>query len=104
MALRSDDGGLEMAVADSGVGIAAEDLDEVMQPFRQARHGEQSREGTGLGLSLTKAFVELHGGRLEIESARGQGTTVRLSLPPERVLEEQAPLQRDDSLPKAASA
>jgi light-regulated signal transduction histidine kinase (bacteriophytochrome) len=59
-----------------------------MEPFRQvdsrlARH----YEGTGLGLPLAKAFAELHGGQLLLESARGRGTIARVILPPERVLE-----------------
>ena len=85
-----NDGGLEVVIADSGIGIAPEDLDEIMEPFRQARHGAQTRDGTGLGLSLSKAFVELHGGKLLVESCVGVGTTVRVQLPKEHVLPQSA--------------
>ena len=92
-AVVKEDGGLQLTVADNGVGIDPEDLERIMEPFRQARHGRQTRDGTGLGLPLTKAFIELHGGRIDIESAQGAGTTVRLTLPPERVLAEEPPLE-----------
>ena len=90
-ARRRNCGGLELVIADSGVGIAPEDLDRIMEPFRQARHGAQTRDGTGLGLSLSKAFVELHDGTLLVESSLGVGTTVRVQIPSERVLPQVAP-------------
>ena len=74
--------GLTIAVSDSGIGIASEDLERVLEPFSQIENIYCRRhEGTGLGLTLTKALVELHGGRLELESALGEGTTVRLRFP-----------------------
>jgi signal transduction histidine kinase len=80
-------GGLAIKVADSGIGIAADDLPLLFTPFTQL-DGKLSRkyEGTGLGLSLTKGLVELHGGSVGIESAPGQGTTVTLNFPPDRVV------------------
>ncbi len=71
-----------LGVADDGVGISQEDLQRLGRPFEQAA-GAYAREceGTGLGLSLVRSFVEMHGGRLEIESALGEGTTVRVFLP-----------------------
>ncbi|HVM79379.1 MAG TPA: ATP-binding protein [Stellaceae bacterium] len=80
-------GGFAIAVSDTGIGIAREHLAIVLEPFGQVRHVEGERaqpHGTGLGLPLSKALVELHGGKLEIESAPGRGTTIRLRLPPER--------------------
>jgi len=74
-------------IKDTGIGIAPDDLNKVLQPFGQA--GDimtRKHQGTGLGLPLTKALVELHGGRLQIESALGQGTSVRIVFPPERTV------------------
>ncbi len=71
-----------LGVADDGVGIGEEDLKRLGNPFEQAAGAyTREHEGTGLGLSLVRSFVEMHGGRLEIESALGQGTTVRAFLP-----------------------
>ncbi|HYI70900.1 MAG TPA: ATP-binding protein [Skermanella sp.] len=80
-------GDLALHVQDTGIGIAAEALDLVMEPFRQA-NGSFSREyeGTGLGLTISKNFVELHGGRLAIESEVGVGTMVSVILPAFRVM------------------
>jgi PAS domain S-box-containing protein len=73
---------LFIAVRDTGIGIAPEQMSKVMTPFGQA-DGAHNREhkGTGLGLSLSKALVELHGGVLELESVLGEGTTVSIRLP-----------------------
>ncbi len=69
-------------VTDTGTGIHADDLKRVMEPFAQARRDAMlSHEGTGLGLSLAKRLVEVHGGTLAIESEVGVGTTVRLMFP-----------------------
>ena len=87
----TDDGGIALQVSDTGVGIDPEDIDRVMAPFEQIKeHPGLAQEGTGLGVFLTKALTEMHGGRLEIESAHGKGTIVTVSLPPERTLEELA--------------
>jgi signal transduction histidine kinase len=85
------DGALRLAVADNGIGMKPEDIPRALIPFVQleGRQGPRS-EGAGLGLPLAKRLVELHGGRFEIESALGQGTTVTLCLPRERVLSEPA--------------
>ncbi len=84
---RRDDGRLVLAVADTGVGMAKEDIPRALKRFEQL-HGSLSRpaEGTGLGLPLVAALVELHGGTIEIDSELGAGTTVRVILPAERVL------------------
>ena len=79
-------GGLQVRISDTGIGIAPEDIDRVMQPFVQLENHLQRRyEGTGLGLSLVKAMVELHGGSFRLLSEAGFGTTAVVTLPPERV-------------------
>ncbi|MBV9904918.1 MAG: PAS domain-containing sensor histidine kinase [Alphaproteobacteria bacterium] len=77
-----DERGIELSVADSGVGISAKDLERLGKPFEQVE-GEATRakEGTGLGLALVKAFAIMHGGEATIESVLGEGTTVRVRLP-----------------------
>jgi signal transduction histidine kinase len=79
------DGMVEVSVADTGPGIAREDHEQIFEEFQQARgfsHG--SREGTGLGLTLSRQFIELHGGRLWVESEQGAGSTFRFTLPLEQ--------------------
>jgi signal transduction histidine kinase len=77
---RLDDGQVAIAVADTGPGIAAEDLGTIFEEFEQAGDGKQA-EGTGLGLPLSRRLVELHGGRLWVESEVGKGSTFTLTLP-----------------------
>ncbi|HVY34874.1 MAG TPA: HAMP domain-containing sensor histidine kinase [Caulobacteraceae bacterium] len=81
LTLGAQDGALELVVADSGVGIAAEDLKRLGQPFQQAGDAGQRAKGAGLGLSLVRAFAELHGGQMIIESALGRGTSVTVRIP-----------------------
>lgn len=69
-----------VAVEDSGQGIAPERLAQAFETFSQLQD-DQAREGNGLGLALSKRFVELHGGTMGIESVPGQGTVVRFTLP-----------------------
>ena len=80
------EGGVALVVEDSGIGMAPETIAAALEPFRQL-DGSLARkfEGAGLGLSITKALVELHGGRLAIASAVGAGTTVTMTLPASRV-------------------
>ena len=75
------DGVLELVVADTGVGISPEDLERLGRPYEQAGGAEQRSRGTGLGLSLVRAFAKLHGGEMVIESRLGAGTTVSVRLP-----------------------
>jgi signal transduction histidine kinase len=76
------DGGVRLSVVDTGIGMDQDEIGLALQPFRQLENAlTKSHEGTGLGLPLAKRLVELHGGRLEIESARGQGTVVHVLLP-----------------------
>ena len=78
--------GLSIQVADTGVGIDNENLQRVMEPFTQADSGfSRKHEGTGLGLPLSRALVELHGGSLWIESELGVGTVVTVRLPSSRI-------------------
>jgi signal transduction histidine kinase len=80
------DGMVEVAVADNGPGIAAEDQALIFEEFMQARADSgKRREGTGLGLPLSRRFIELHGGRLWVESVEGGRTTFRFTLPVEPV-------------------
>ena len=80
---RRDGEAVELAVRDSGRGMSAEEIEEAVAPFQQARSlsGSEKLQGTGLGLSIVKALAELHGGALEIRSAPGAGTTVAVRLP-----------------------
>jgi len=81
------DGGLRIAVSDTGIGIAPHDLAKALQPFGQIdSRMTRKYQGTGLGLPLTKSMIELHGGSLQLESAVGRGTTAILWLPPSRLI------------------
>jgi len=72
---------LELIVADTGVGISQDDLQRLGRPFEQAGDAEQRAAGSGLGLSLVRAFARLHGGEMWVESAMGEGTAVTVRLP-----------------------
>jgi signal transduction histidine kinase len=74
-------GEVTVSVADSGPGIAAEDLERIFEEFQQTEAGARQREGTGLGLALSKRFVEMHGGRIWCDSEVGKGSTFRFTLP-----------------------
>lgn len=88
------DGGLEVRVADSGIGIAREDLERVFQPFVQLDSSLSRRyQGSGLGLFLSRALAQAHGGTLTLESEPGKGTTALLRLPPSRVVRRVAAAQ-----------
>jgi signal transduction histidine kinase len=83
--------GLSITVADTGVGIAPEDIDRVLEAFEQVDSSLSRRhQGTGLGLPLVRAMVELHGGTLELKSALGLGTKARITFPPVRVVHHSA--------------
>jgi signal transduction histidine kinase len=77
---RLRDGMVEVAVADTGPGIAPDDLERIFEEFDQGS-GAGAEGGTGLGLPLSRKFVELHGGRLWVESSVGAGSTFRFTLP-----------------------
>jgi signal transduction histidine kinase len=75
------DGTTQVSVTDTGVGIAAEDLDAVFEEFRQVGPSVKMVEGTGLGLAISRKFIELHGGRIWVTSTPGVGSTFAFTLP-----------------------
>ena len=75
-------GGVQVSVTDTGIGISAEDQKLIFEEFRQVGTKDQNKlEGTGLGLTLAKKFVELHGGRIWVHSEVGRGSTFTFTLP-----------------------
>jgi signal transduction histidine kinase len=74
-------GEVRVSVADTGPGIAPEDVDRIFEEFQQTDAGVEQREGTGLGLALSKRLVELHGGRIWVDSEPGKGSTFVFTLP-----------------------
>jgi two-component system, cell cycle sensor histidine kinase PleC len=86
-ALRTAEGALLVAVSDTGLGMAPHEIKIALTPFGQIQNAHSRKHaGTGLGLPLAKAMMEMHGGTLRVASAPGQGTTVSLLFPPERVV------------------
>jgi two-component system, NtrC family, sensor kinase len=75
------DGEVRVSVSDSGPGIAPEDQARIFEEFQQAAAGKEQREGTGLGLALSRRLVELHGGRIWVDSELGKGSTFVFTLP-----------------------
>ena len=81
----SSDGVVEISVSDTGIGIAPQDQETIFEEFRQVGTDyAQKREGTGLGLTLTRKFVELHGGKIWVESELGRGSRFIFTLPIDR--------------------
>ena len=79
---RQADGSVEISVSDTGIGISPEDQAKIFEEFRQVGGDyAHKREGTGLGLTLAKKFVELHGGRIWVESEAGKGSKFTFTLP-----------------------
>ena len=77
-----ENGDVELAVSDTGIGIPAEKLEEVMEPFRQVDESTARQHGgTGLGLPITRSLAELHGGTFHLTSALGRGTVATIVLP-----------------------
>jgi signal transduction histidine kinase len=75
------DGMVEISVSDTGVGIAPEDQEAIFEEFRQVGTAAKKVEGTGLGLALSRKFVELHGGRIWVTSQVGVGSTFTFTIP-----------------------
>ena len=71
----------EVSVADTGIGIAPADQDAIFEEFRQVGTSDKKAEGTGLGLALSRKFIELHGGRIWVKSEVGMGSTFTFTLP-----------------------
>lgn len=79
-------GGVEIAISDTGIGIAADEVSNALAPFGRVKAGlAMRRNGTGLGLTLAKSLTELHGGEMRIDSVKGSGTTIRVRWPRDRV-------------------
>ena len=80
--------GMTIHIADTGVGIPGSDIAGVLRPYRSSRSvKDHQHEGTGLGLPISKALMEMHDGQLTIDSTPGVGTTVCLTLPLERLMD-----------------
>ncbi len=81
------DGGMRIIVADTGIGMNPEDITKAMSPYGQIdSRVSRKHEGTGLGLPISHSLARLHDGELEVQSKPGQGTSITLILPPQRVL------------------
>jgi len=89
---------LQVAISDTGVGISPEDQKMIFEEFRQVSEKDgQAREGTGLGLTLTKKFVEMHGGEISVASEVGKGSSFRFFLPLTQVEEHQVENNTEDT-------
>jgi signal transduction histidine kinase len=78
---RAVDGSIEVSVSDTGVGIAPEDQEAIFEEFRQVGTADKKVEGTGLGLALSRKFIELHGGRIWVTSQVEVGSTFTFTIP-----------------------
>jgi len=86
---------LEIRVSDSGIGISEADLPHIFDRFFQAK--ESSQGGTGIGLALSQAYVEIMGGQISVRSQKNQGSTFSVLLPYREVISSHQPLQEDDT-------
>lgn len=95
-----DDGRMRIVVQDYGVGIPEDKIKQAMEPFGQVSDKAENshQRGTGLGLPLAKAMVELHGGVLELESALGKGTKVMVYIPYDRILQNKTKKESTESV------
>ena len=84
IAVRQDGGDASIAVTDEGIGISQEDLPHIFEPFRRAASVESTIAGVGLGLSISRRLVRAHGGRLDVASVVGKGSTFTIRLPTQR--------------------
>jgi signal transduction histidine kinase len=92
-----------IAVRDTGIGIAPEDQERIFDEFRQVSGDTGKQEGTGLGLALTRRFVELHGGSIRVESRVGEGSTFTVTLPLRRSPAGE-PVGAESALPDPSAA
>jgi signal transduction histidine kinase len=95
------DGSVEVSVTDTGIGIAPEDQEAVFEEFRQVGTTDKKVEGTGLGLTLCRKFIELHGGKIWVQSQVGEGSTFTFTIPMRRS-ESGVALIRDVTSPGVA--
>jgi signal transduction histidine kinase len=72
---------VEVSVTDHGVGIAAKELPNLFERFRQIDRDRMEQQGLGLGLAIAREYVQLHGGDISVESTPGQGSTFTIRLP-----------------------
>ncbi len=90
----SADGGQFISVRDTGPGIPEHEIAKVLQAFGQGSLAHETAEGgTGLGLTIVRSLIELHGGAFELKSELRKGTEVIVTLPKSRILKSVAPLQ-----------
>jgi signal transduction histidine kinase len=94
----STPGSVTVGVVDTGPGIAREEHESIFQEYWQSREARHRRVGTGLGLAIARRLVEMHGGRIELESELGKGSTFRIVLP----VEPPPEVRRDRSHPRAS--
>jgi PAS domain S-box-containing protein len=87
---------LSFEVEDTGVGMAAEELDRIFEPFVQAEVGRNSQSGTGLGLAISRKFVQLMGGEIEVESKLGSGTIFRFQILATAATAAEIPVRKSD--------
>ena len=78
------DGSVEVSVRDTGVGIAPEDQETIFEEFKQVGMASKKVEGTGLGLALSRKFIELHAARIWVKSQIGAGSTFTFTIPARR--------------------
>lgn len=91
--------GIAIKVSDTGIGIAAENLERVLRPFEQVESSYSRKHGgSGLGLPYAKRLIELHDGELKLESELGKGTTVTVTLPPERLIDIRKRVALDEAV------
>jgi two-component system cell cycle sensor histidine kinase PleC len=103
ISVHTDSDGCRVAVEDTGIGIAHENLEKILEPFVQVESADSRKHGgTGLGLPLVKRIVELHGGTLLLESDLGIGTRITVWLPADRVVDLKQPEEEAERLPVLA--
>lgn len=90
---------VEFAVSDTGVGVAEADRERIFESFQQGERVMSAQEGTGLGLTLSRRIVELHGGRIWLESEEGQGSVFAFTVPAHRRHVDHQPVNRDRAHP-----
>jgi CheY-like chemotaxis protein/anti-sigma regulatory factor (Ser/Thr protein kinase) len=91
-----DQNRLIFTVEDTGLGIDPQEIDRLFKPFEQTATGRQSKEGTGLGLTISQKFVQLMGGKIAVESVIGQGSTFSFDIPFKAI----SPLEKLEHIPE----
>ncbi|MEE2757805.1 MAG: HAMP domain-containing sensor histidine kinase [Myxococcota bacterium] len=91
----TDDDGLHVSIADTGIGIPADLLPNIFDKFYRVENIVHTKEGTGLGLALVRGIVDYHGGTVDVESIHGEGTTFTVHLPPPRAIDHDSSIDVD---------